>query len=246
MEGYEAPTYGEAIAGVYDDRFHAKSPDEAVAFLADLAGDGPALELGIGTGRVALPLRARGVSVDGIDASPSMVAKLRDKAGGDVIDVAIGDMADVAAPGGPYSLVYVVFNTFFALLTQADQVRCFANVARVLRPGGCFVTETFVPDVTRFDRGQRTSTVRSTLGEVWLDAMQHDLLAQTVSGNHVILRDNAPVQLYPIALRYAYPSELDLMAQLAGLALEGRYDTWDRAPLTPAAMGAVSVWRKPA
>src|SRR4051812_36640151 len=166
MQGYEADTYGERVAGFYDGWYAAKSPTAAVAFLADLADGGPVLELGIGTGRIALALRERGVDVHGIDASPAMVAQLRDKPGGDVIDVAIGDFAAVDAPGGPYAVVYVAFNTFFALLTQAEQVRCFANVARVLRPGGRFVTELFVPDVSRFDRGQRTSTIITTMNEV--------------------------------------------------------------------------------
>jgi SAM-dependent methyltransferase len=245
MDGYEAETYGERIAGVYDDWYGVKSPDDAVVFLADLADGGPVLELGIGTGRIALPLRGRGVEVHGIDASPAMVAQLRDKPGGDVIDVAIGDFAAVDAPGGPYGLVYVAFNTFFALLTQADQVRCFANVATVLRRGGRFVTELFVPDVTRFDRDQRTSTPRNVIDAVHLEAMRHDLLAQTVSGHHIVLRDGEPVRLFPISLRYAYPAELDLMAQLAGLELEARYDGWNREPLVDVALSAVSVWRKP-
>ena len=153
MEGYRPETYGERIADVYDAMM-ADLPDPAdcVDRLAELAGPGPALELGIGTGRVALPLAARGVQVHGIDASPAMVERLRAKPGGQAIAVTMGDFAGVPVEGG-YRLVYVVFNTFFALLTQDDQVRCFANVARRLAPGGAFLIDVFVPDLTRFVRG---------------------------------------------------------------------------------------------
>jgi SAM-dependent methyltransferase len=214
-----------------------------VPLLIELAGTGPVLELGIGTGRVALPLRATGVEVHGIDASEAMPERLRAKAGGREVAVTVGNFADVAAPAGPYTLVFVVFNTFFGLLTQHDQVRCFANVARVLAEGGRFLTETFLPDVARFDRGQRTSTVKVSLDEVHLDTNVHDVVAQTVSGQHIVLRTGEPVQMFPVHLRYAYPSELDLMAQLAGFELEARYDGWDHAPLTGPSPSVVSVWR---
>jgi SAM-dependent methyltransferase len=246
MEGYRAATYGEQIADVYDSWYEAKDASDDCVFLRALAGDGPALELGIGTGRVALPLRTSGVEVHGIDASPAMVEQLRAKPGGADIPITIGDFADVDAPGGPYSLVYIVFNTFFALLTQDDQVRCFANVARNLRPGGHFVVEAFLPDTSRFDRNQRLSAVRVVIDEVRLDVGIHDPVAQTVINQHLLFRDGEPVRLLPISLRYAYPPELDLMARLAGLELESRGDGWHGAPVTGSSAAVVSVWRKPA
>ncbi len=247
MEGYGPATYGDTIADVYDDWYDARMQRPAEqALLAELAGAGPALELGVGTGRVALALRAAGVDVHGIDASEAMVARLRAKPGGADMPIAIGDMADVASPATAYTLVYVVFNTFFAILEQHDQVRAFAGVADVLVPGGRFVTETFVPDVTRFDRGQRTSTAQIDASTVHMEANMHDLLAQRVWGHHIVMRDGLPTAFFPVHLRYAYPAELDLMARLAGLELEARYDGWERAPLTDLSPSVVSVWRKPA
>src|SRR5581483_9804184 len=148
MEGYDAATYGERIADVYDEWYAEAAfleTEAAVAKLAELAGEGPVLELAVGTGRVALPLAQRGLEVHGIDASEAMVAKLREKPGGDAIPVTIGDFADVAVDGR-YALVYVVFNTLFALESQDEQVRCFRNVAARLEPGGAFVVEAFVPE----------------------------------------------------------------------------------------------------
>jgi SAM-dependent methyltransferase len=248
MDAYGPATYGDRIADVYDQRPQISGRDASrseVPLLSELAADGPVLELGIGTGRVALPLRATGVEVHGIDASEAMLDRLRAKPGGRDVPVVVGDFADVIAPGGPFTLVFVVFNTFFGLLTQHDQVRCFANVARVLAPGGRFLTETFLPDVTRFDRGQRTSAVNVSLDEVHLDTNLHNIVTQTVSGQHVVLRTGEPVHMYPVHLRYAYPSELDLMAQLAGLELDARYDGWDHAPLTGPSASVVSIWRTP-
>src|SRR5438093_3022555 len=154
---YDSSTYGERIASSYDELYgHLGSSEPIVALLAELADGGPALELGIGTGRIALPLHQRGVPVHGIDASPAMVARLRAKRGGERIPVTIGDFVDLPVEG-TYRLIYVVFNTFFALLTQEDQLRCFAAVAAHLTANGCFVIEAFVPDLTLYDRQQRTS-----------------------------------------------------------------------------------------
>ena len=154
---YGPSTYGERIAEAYDEWFGLpEDTDQAVEFLARLAGPGPALELGIGTGRVAVPLAARGVEVHGVDASEAMVGKLRSKPGGDGIPVTIGDFADVAIEGS-YPLVYVVFNTFFALLTQEDQIRCFQGVAEHLTDDGGFLIQAFVPDLTLFNRGARVA-----------------------------------------------------------------------------------------
>jgi SAM-dependent methyltransferase len=241
MDGWRPETYGDTIAGVYDE--HYRGPDDGqVEFLASLAGDGAALELGIGTGRVALPLAATGVKVSGIDASARMVEQLRAKPGADAIDVTMGDFTDFDL-GRRFSLVFVVFNTFFSLLTQDEQVQCFEAVTRHLEPGGRFVLQCFVPDLDRFDRGQRTSTTRLSAEEVRIDAATHDLCAQTVRNTHVIMREGE-INLFPVVLRYAWPSELDLMARLAGLELEARYGGWHHDRLTDASAAHVSVYRR--
>lgn len=244
FEEYGPSTYGDEWAAVYDQEFHAPGDAEAVAgVLAGLAGAGPALELGIGTGRIALPLAARGVEVHGVDASQAMVERLRQKPGGDRISVAIGDFAGVPVEGR-YALVYVVFNTFFALLTQADQVRCFKNVAAHLRPGGCFLVEAFVPDVARYARGQHVQTRRVDLDGVTLDVAQLDAATQVVTSQVVALRRDG-VRLLPVKIRFAWPSELDLMAQLAGLELRERWAGWGGEPFTGQSARHVSVYAAP-
>jgi SAM-dependent methyltransferase len=229
MEGYRPETYGDRIADIYD-AVMADLPDprDCVDRLAELAGPGPALELGIGTGRVALPLAARGVPVHGIDASAAMVERLRAKPGGDAIEVTIGDFAGVPVEG-TYPLVYVVFNTFFVLLTQDDQVRCFAAVAERLAPGGVFVLTGFVPDPTLHPGGQSVRATQVGLDDVRLDVARHDPVAQRVDFQHVLLTGDG-VRLLPGALRYAWPTELDLMARLAGLRLRERWGGWRREP----------------
>lgn len=241
MDGYQAETYGQRIAGVYDD-LHPTTPaaDRAATFLADLAGGGRALELAIGTGRVALPLRERGVRVEGVDISPAMVERLRGKPGGEEIAVTIGDFGDVPVDGS-YALVYVVFNTFFALLTQERQVECFRNVARHLEPDGSFVIEAFVPDLSRFRNNGNLSAISVGVDAVRLDASRHDPSSQRVDATHVQISERG-VDLYPVSLRYAWPSELDLMAQLAGLRLHERWDGWERQPFTTTSPMAVSVY----
>ncbi len=243
MERYGTATYGDRIADVYDEQFAGRDPEPEAEFLASLAGDGPVLELGIGTGRVALPLQARGVIVHGVDASERMVEQLRAKPGGESIRVTMSDIADFTL-GERFSLAYVVFNTLFCLLEQAAQVRCFQCVAAHLRPGGRFALECFVPDLGRFDRGQHTATTRVDLDTVRLDVSMHDATNQRVRTHHVVLRDGAAPSLFPVAIRYAWPSELDLMGQLAGLTLEARYGGWRREPFTDASGAHVSVYRK--
>ncbi len=242
MDDYDASTYGERIAGVYDAWVHAPDGETAVAvaFLADLAGDGVALELGIGTGRVALPLAARGIVVWGIDASQAMVAQLRAKPGGEAIPVLIGDFAH-AWPDATFRLIYVVFNTFFGLLSQDEQVQCFAQAARHLSADGAFVIEAFVPDLTRFTHGQSTHTTTLDSHHVRLDAARHDPLTQRVTSQHVVIGAEG-VQLYPVQIRYAWPSELDLMGRLAGLRLRARWAGWDRAPFTASSERHISVY----
>ena len=239
--------YGDHIADVYDQWHGGRDPvGPVVEFLAGWAGAGPVLELGIGTGRIALPLAARGLRVDGIDASERMVAQLRAKPGGADTAVSIGDFADVQAPGGPYGLVYVVFNTFFALLSQDDQVRCFGNVAANLVPGGAFVIEAFVPDLSLYDHSQQRVRVDGFAPDATrLSATLHDVASQRFRSRHLVLSADG-VQTYPVELRYAWPSELDLMARLAGMAPAGRWDGWGQRPFTSASRSHVSVWTTPA
>ncbi len=243
MTGFDDPAfYGERWAGVYDEQHGYLDPAPAVEFLARLAGDGRALELAVGTGRVALPLAARGITVEGVDASEAMVARLRAKPGGASIPVTIGDMADGPA-GGPFRLVYLVFNSLFGLLSQARQADCFRNAARVLEPGGSFVIECFVPDVARFDRGQRAQARIVTEDAVLAELSRHDAAAQRITTQAVTL-DGRGIRLRPVALRYCWPAELDLMAGQAGLRLRERYADWDRRPFGPASGGHVSVYQR--
>lgn len=243
MEDYEARTYGDRIADVYDE-FHGEQFDveATVSLLEELAAGRRVLELAIGTGRVALPLAARDVEVHGIDVSPRMVQKLRDKPGGADIPVTIGNFADVAVEG-EFGLVYLVFNTLFALTSQDEQVRCFQNVAEHLRDDGLFVIEAFVPDLARFDRDQRLAVESLGIDEVRLEASRHDGATQRTHSVHVHITEQA-TKLYPVFMRYAYPAELDLMARLAGLELRQRWGGWRREPFTAASLGHVSVYAK--
>jgi SAM-dependent methyltransferase len=236
MEGYRPGTYGDRIADSYD-RLTATMPDpvDCVDRLAELAGAGPALELGIGTGRIALPLAARGVEVHGIDTSAAMVERLRAKPGGGAIAVTMGDFADLPVEGR-FPLVFVVFNTLFSLLTQDEQVRCFEAVAAHLAPGGAFVVEAFVPDPTLHPGGQSMRTRYLGLDLVRFDMALHDPVAQRVDFQNVLLGTDG-VRLLPGSLRYAWPSELDLMARLAGLRLRERWGGWRREPFTGSTSG---------
>lgn len=241
MKGYEpAMSFGDEVARQCRD---AKRGDEeaAVAFLAELAGAGPVLELAVGTGRIALPLAARGIRVDGIDISPAMVAQLRSRPGGEAIRVAMGDFADVAVADS-YRLIYVVWNTFFNLLTQQDQVRCFGNVARHLTSDGSFVIETLVPSfLHRLSGDQYVNAEAVRVDEVRLDVLRHDSATQTIEESHVTLSP-AGVRLNPVVQRYAWPAELDLMAQIAGLRLKERWGGWKREPFRSSSELHVSVY----
>lgn len=239
MEPYEADTYGERIAGIYDD-WHGGFDEATVVTLRELAQGGRALELGIGTGRVALPLQQSGIEVHGIDASEAMVALLRAKPGGETITVSLGDFAGVAVEG-QFSLVYVLVNTFFALLTQDEQVRCFENVARHLSADGAFVIEAFVPDLMRFDGRQAVRAIRVGNDEVRLEVSQLDPASQRVTSQQVVLTEEG-VRLYPVKLRFAWPSELDLMARLAGLQLRQRWGSWNRTPFSEESGKHISVY----
>ncbi|MDQ3664397.1 MAG: class I SAM-dependent methyltransferase [Actinomycetota bacterium] len=240
MEGFDPRTsFGPDVARRYDHHPRGDEP-ETVDFLASLAGDGAALELAIGTGRIALPLAARGIRVDGVELSPDMVARLREKRGGMSLDVVLGDMATAAAPASSYRLIYLVYNTIFNLLTQDDQTHCFENVARHLARDGVFVMEAGVP--TAWLRGgQFVDVERVTNDEVVLDVNRYDPVTQVLSENHLTFT-NGGVHLRPIACRLATPAELDLMARLAGLRLVDRWGGWQGEPFTALSDRHVSTY----
>jgi SAM-dependent methyltransferase len=238
--------FGEEVAARYDessaDMFDPDVLDPAVEFLADLAGDGAALELGIGTGRIALPLAERGVRMHGIDLSEAMVAKLREKPGGNEIEVAIGDFATTKV-AGTFSLTYVVFNTINNLTTQDAQVACFQNVAAHLEPGGCFAIEVGVPGLRTLPPGERFQVFDFGAEHIGID--EYDVESQGLVSHHLSLRKDK-WELVSMPFRYVWPEELDLMARLAGMALRERWSGWSREPFTSESTKHVSVWEKPA
>ena len=244
-QGHDEGFFGERVASVYDEHaaamFDPAVVTPAVDLLAGLAGRGAALELGIGTGRVALPLAGRGVRVAGIDSSEAMVARLRAKPGGRDVEVAIGDLA-TARVGGEFSLVYLVFNTIFNLVTQDAQVACFENAAAHLGRGGRFVIETTVPDLQNLPVGQTIIPFRADPGGISFDV--YDVVTQRFSSQHFVFADGR-VEAYPVEFRYAWPAELDLMARLAGLRLRDRWAGWRREPFTSLSRAHVSVYEKP-
>ena len=241
MKNYDPiMSFGEDVAEMYGD-VQRGDELEAVAFLEQLARGGPALELAIGAGRIALPLAAQGIRVDGVDISPAMVAQLRAKPGGDQISVTIGDFADVPV-SGTYRLIFVVWNTMFNLLTQEDQVRCFENVAAHLTDDGSFVIEAGVPSfLYRLRNDQYVDAEAIGVDEVRLDVARHNPVKQLLEESHVFLSREG-VRLNPIVTRYAWPSELDLMARIAGLRLKERWSGWDRTPFTSTSRNLVSVY----
>ena len=238
--------FGEPIAANYDESsaemFTPGAVDPAVGLLAELAGDGRALELGVGTGRIALPLSRRGVEVHGIDMSRAMVARLRSKPGGDAIDVSIGDFATTKVDGS-FSVAYLVFNTINNLTTQDAQVACFQNVADHLEPGGTFVVEVGVPELRRLPPGQNVVPFHTSPTRWSFDV--YDTATQATSSNYVEVVDGRG-SYWTIPFRYVWPAELDLMARLAGLRLRDRWDGWTREPFTSESGQHVSVWEKPA
>jgi SAM-dependent methyltransferase len=247
---YTDATYGDRWAEIYDTwqlpADFDTDPSSAVAFLRELAGTGIALELGIGTGRVALPLARAGVEVHGLDVSEAMVAKLRAKPGGEALPVSMTSMADFEL-GGRYRLIYVVFNTIWGLRTAEEQASCVRAVARHLVPGGAFVVEAYVPDPARFDRGQRVSARRVETDLVVLDATIVDPDdPQRIASMMVFLRQGEPVQLFPLGVRYATLEELDRWTSEAGLELAERWSDWHREPFVEDSAKHVSVWRSPA
>jgi len=242
MKGITTTTYGDAIADFYDE-LHAIPADDAVATIAELAGpNGKVLELGVGTGRVAIPLAARGLAVVGVDVAESMLAKMRAKPGAERVRVVVGDFSETIA-GSDFSAAFVAFNTFFALTTQDAQKKCFANVARQLARGGTFALECFVPDAARFASGQALRTGRIAVDRVVLEATRYDRNAQTLDAQLVVI-DTRGTRLVPLHLRWAYPSELDLMAELAGLRLRARHASWAKSPFSNESATHVSIYEK--
>jgi SAM-dependent methyltransferase len=237
--------FGEGVAERYDESspemFDPAVVNPAVDFLADLAGDGAALELGIGTGRIAVPLSRRGVRVHGIDLSPQMVAQLRAKPGAEGIGVTVGDFA-TATVDGRFSLAYLVFNTINNLTTQDGQVACFQNVAAHLEPGGCFVIEVGVPQLQRLPPGETVRAFALTPTHLGFD--EYDVANQGLISHHYSVVEGR-LELMSVPFRYVWPAELDLMARLAGMTLQERWGGWRREPFTSDSTSHVSVWRKP-
>jgi SAM-dependent methyltransferase len=237
--------FGERVAASYDESaaemFDPGVVDPVVDFLVELAGSGRALELGIGTGRIALPLALRGVPVHGIELSQAMVAALRTKPGGEEIGVTIGDFA-TSTVDAKFSVAYLVFNTIMNLTTQAEQVACFRNVAAHLEPGGCFVIEVGVPELQRLPPGETVRAFHVSETSWGLD--EYDVAIQGLTSHHFELVEGR-AELHSIPFRYAWPAELDLMAQLAGMTLRERWSGWEREPFTSDSRRHVSVWEKP-
>jgi SAM-dependent methyltransferase len=237
--------FGEHVAEHYDEdsdeMFDPAVVDPVVDFLADLAGGGAALELGIGTGRIAIPLAQRGVRVHGIDLSEAMVARLKAKPGSEDIDVTIGDFA-TATVDGRFSVAYLVFNTIMNLTTQDEQVACFQNVAAQLEPGGCFVIEVGVPELQRLPRGETFLLFDMSEAHVGID--EYDLANQGLVSHHFQQRGDGTFERSSGPFRYVWPAELDLMARIAGMRLRERWGGWKREPFTSESTKHVSVWER--
>ncbi len=243
MTEFDPTLYGASIADDYDDLYSdSLDTDAAVQRLAELAAGGPVLEFGIGTGRLALPLVRRGLEVPGVEASAEMIAKLHEKPEGDRIPIVIGDFSEAYA-GSDFALVVLAYNTIFALPDQQAQVRCFANAARHLRPGGRFVIEAWVPDVGAFrhNLAVQPRILRSDL--VSIEVAELDPVRQMMRTMQSVML-NGSVRLHPANHRYAWPSELDLMAQLASLRFIERRESWAGAPFTAESRNHVSVYER--
>jgi SAM-dependent methyltransferase len=238
--------YDEWIAKSYEAKwpeiFDPTVVEPAVDFLAQLAGSGAALEFGIGTGRIALPLSARGVQVRGIDLSPEMIAELRTKPGADVIETSVGDFATTRVQG-VFRLVYLVRNTITNLTTQDEQVRCFQNAAAHLAPGGSFVIEVYVPELQRLPPGETIHAF--DVSPTHFGFEEYDVATQIAWSHHYWTVDGK-VETYSTPHRYVWPAELDLMARVAGMSLRERWSDWDRRPFTADSRSHVSVWAKTA
>lgn len=239
MESYADETYGERISEVYDEFFQKFDP-ACIDLLCEFTAGGQALELGVGTGRIALPLSAKGVKIQGIDASKAMLAKLRAKPSSVNIKVIKGSFESFQI-AEKFKLIYVVFNTFFALLTQEAQINCFQCVAEHLSSDGVFLIEAFVPNLARFDEHQTVRATHVSEKRVRLEVSQHDPIAQQSISQHVLISETE-TRLYPVKIRYAWPAELDLMARLAGLSLQHRWSSWAKTEFNATSKNHISVY----
>jgi len=243
MKGYGPTTFGERYADEYDALHNPGTTAACVDLIEELAGSGDILELAIGTGRIALPLAARGLNISGFDASPEMLKILHDKLGGADIQTWVADMATFEFDTR-FDFALLVFNTLYNLTTQADQVQCFQRVATHLKPGGQFLVEAFMPNRETFENNQAVRTKHVSFDSVWLEAVQHDPTQQTL--NYQRIRINADgTTLNPLPMRYVWPSELDLMAQMAGLQSVHRWGGWQKQPLASTSDMYVIVYEKP-
>jgi len=242
MKGYKASTYGDKAAGTYDERHIDYFDPDMIERIFEFAPNGSAFELGIGTGRVALPLSKRGMKVDGIDSSKLMVKKLKAKPGSKNISVQIGDFADFKT-AKKYNIVFVAYNTFYGLLTQDDQINCFKCVCNALKTGGKFIIEAFVPDPARLAKGESSLIEKIEDDSVWIGYTLYDVADQKVTTQLVTISENG-IKMVPIMLRYAYPAEFDLMAKLTGFELSERWSNWKREPFTSSSGFHISVYEK--
>jgi SAM-dependent methyltransferase len=226
---------------LWPELFDPALVESTVGFLAALTAGGPALEFGIGTGRIAVPLSRRNVRVHGIELSPAMVARLREQPDSAAVDVTLGDFATVTV-GGSFALVYLLRNTITNLTTQDEQVRAFTNAATHLRPGGCFVVENYIPELRRLPPGETTHVFTATPEHLAYE--QYDVATQIATSHHYWTLDDQ-LRTFSSPHRYVWPSELDLMARLAGLRLRERWADWHRTPFTGDSRNHISVWGKP-
>lgn len=239
---FDPAEYGRTAASAYDDLYDGLDPTAAVEAITALARGRRVLEFGIGTGRVALPLAARGLEVHGIEGSPEMVEVLRRKTGGAALPVVVGDFS-TSVVAGTFGVVALLINTIYAVPSQDAQVAVFRNAARHLDQGGHFIVEAWVPDVGSFRNGTAVRPVQIEDGRLELEVARIDVVAQTMRTNKVHL-SNDRITLIPANHRYAWPAEMDLMARLAGMRLQHRWESWARSPYGQSSTGHVSVWTK--
>lgn len=245
MERIDISTYGDAIAEMFDANGWAGDPgdtEDTIEWLAKNSGAGPVLELGVGTGRVAVPLAQKGIAVHGMDASEGMLAQLRAKPGGDLVTLHVQDFTDFSLEMR-FSMVYAVFDTLPFITDQEAQIRCFEKVAAVLEPGGRFVVQTSIPDPARYDRGQRTQTLRVEEDHVVITFNRRERMSQISSIQFAVLSEQG-MQFFPMRVRTVMPSEMDLMARLGGLTPESRWGDWSGRPLRDSDDRHISIYRK--
>lgn len=242
MEGFGPTTFGEQYAEEYDALHNPGTTDACVTLISEIAGHGKILELAVGTGRIALPLAKLGHDVSGFDASPDMLEKLREKPGGTALKTWVADMAtfDVDAH---FDFAFLVFNTLYNLTTQAAQLQCFHQVSKHLKPEGQFLVEAFMPNRETFDRNQAIRTKHVSFDKVWLEAVKHDPVEQRLDYQRIRISEDGTT-LHPLPMRYVWPSEMDLMAELAGLRLVERWGNWHREPITAESEMQIALYKR--